>query len=315
MNRRELFRAATAAAVTHPFIARRSRAGGAATDEFDRFGGWTGRKFEATGFFRAEKDERWWLVTPEGNAFLSFGVNHLHPDLFYQEYNKDAWKALLDVGELPGPRFRTALKAWFLRTCREYGFNSVGVHNSLAVVNAPRPSMPYLQPIRFVDIPHWKTDIPADNFLDVYAGEFPRRCDPLASENPELAAIFTGGILWRDHAAQAKHGQRFAEASTDQQTDLLDLLVAAERGETGADTTWETQEYRRFSVFGVRFPTDARRGIRFFGWARRLIVDAYYTSPVGLKDLGFLGNASHTEYKVPQEAVDYALRRSPFTEA
>ncbi len=182
MNRRELFRAATAAAVTHPFIARRSRAGGAATDEFDRFGGWTGRKFEATGFFRAEKDERWWLVTPEGNAFLSFGVNHLHPDLFYQEYNKDAWKALLDVGELPGPRFRTALKAWFLRTCREYGFNSVGVHNSLAVVNAPRPSMPYLQPIRFVDIPHWKTDIPDDNFLDVFAGEFARRCDRLASE-------------------------------------------------------------------------------------------------------------------------------------
>ncbi len=146
-------------------------------------------------------------------------------------------------------------------------------------------------------------------------GGAPEFIDLLASENPELAAIFTGGILWLDHAAQAKHGQRFAEASTDQQTDLLDLLVAAERGETGADTTWETQEYRRFSVFGVRFPTDARRGIRFFGWARRLIVDAYYTSPVGLKDLGFLGNASHTEYKVPQEAVDYALRRSPFTEA
>ena len=40
--------------------------------ELDRFGGWTGKRFKATGFFRLEKDERWWLVTPEGNAFLSF---------------------------------------------------------------------------------------------------------------------------------------------------------------------------------------------------------------------------------------------------
>ena len=44
--------------------------------ELDRFGGWTGKRFKATGFFRLEKDERWWLVTPEGNAFLSFGINH-----------------------------------------------------------------------------------------------------------------------------------------------------------------------------------------------------------------------------------------------
>ena len=61
----------------------------------DRFGGWTGKKFKATGFFRVEKDERWWLVTPEGNAFLSFGINHLYPDLFQQEYNREAWRKRL----------------------------------------------------------------------------------------------------------------------------------------------------------------------------------------------------------------------------
>ena len=182
INRRDLLRAATVAVVTQPFNDRGAGAAGDATDGFDRFGGWTGRKFEATGYFRVERDERWWLVTPEGNAFLSFGINHLYPDLFAQEYNKEAWKARLGIGELNGPRFRPALREWFLRTCREYGFNSVGVHNSLPVVNAPQPSMPYLQPIRFVDIPHWKTDIPDDNFLDVFDGEFAHRCDRLASE-------------------------------------------------------------------------------------------------------------------------------------
>lgn len=58
MNRRDLLRAATAAAVTRLFHDRGSGADGAATDEFDRFGGWTGRKFEATGFFRVEKAAR-----------------------------------------------------------------------------------------------------------------------------------------------------------------------------------------------------------------------------------------------------------------
>ena len=68
--------------------------------ELDRFGGWTGKKFKATGFFRVEKDERWWLVTPEGSAFLSFGINHLHPDLWKQDYNRQAWKKRLGLDDL-----------------------------------------------------------------------------------------------------------------------------------------------------------------------------------------------------------------------
>ena len=43
---------------------------------------------------------------------------------------------------------------------KKWGFNTVGVHNSLAIVNKPRPVMPYMLPIHFVDIPHWKPEIP-----------------------------------------------------------------------------------------------------------------------------------------------------------
>ncbi|MBI2425805.1 MAG: beta-galactosidase [Candidatus Hydrogenedentes bacterium] len=43
----------------------------------DAFGGWTaGPKLEATGWFRTEKHGgKWWLVTPEGRLFFSFGVD------------------------------------------------------------------------------------------------------------------------------------------------------------------------------------------------------------------------------------------------
>ncbi|MDG2254844.1 MAG: hypothetical protein P8L49_07770 [Opitutaceae bacterium] len=160
-----------------------SRLRGVGPGELDRFGGWKDRKFEATGFFRVEKDSRWWLVTPDGHAFLSFGINHLYPDLFRQPYNRDAWQKRLAVDDLNNnSKFSPALRAWFLQTCRDYGFNTVGVHNSLTIVNRPKPTVPYMQPIKIVDIPHWRTAVPDENFLDVFAPEFVARCDRMANE-------------------------------------------------------------------------------------------------------------------------------------
>ena len=42
----------------------------------DRYGGWRGAAFEASGRFRVERDADgwWWLVTPDGHGFFSHGV-------------------------------------------------------------------------------------------------------------------------------------------------------------------------------------------------------------------------------------------------
>ena len=49
----------------------------------DKFGGWSkGPAFKASGFFRTEKrDDRWYLVTPEGHPFYSLGVNTVSPQV------------------------------------------------------------------------------------------------------------------------------------------------------------------------------------------------------------------------------------------
>jgi len=182
MKRRELLQGLLAATLGGGTIGRVCARAAGDTNEFDRFGGWTGKRFKATGFFRVEKDRRWWLVTPEGNAFLSFGINHLYPDLWKQDYNREAWKKRLDLKDLNSREFASALRTWFLQTCREYGFNTVGVHTSLPIVNRPRPSMPYMLPIHFVDVPHWKQDVPDGNFRDVFSGAFTQHCDRLAKE-------------------------------------------------------------------------------------------------------------------------------------
>ncbi|MBL8293408.1 MAG: hypothetical protein JNN08_16290, partial [Bryobacterales bacterium] len=46
-------------------------------------------------------------------------------------------------------------------------------------------------------------------------------------------------------------------------------------------------------------------------WVRKMTVDAFYTSPLGIKDLGFKGNRAWSKYTVPQESIDYVMKRSP----
>jgi hypothetical protein len=182
MKRRQFIQLAAASALGTGLSGPNHGLGAVPVNQRDRFGGWTAKKFEATGFFRVEKKDRWWLVTPEGNAFLSFGINHLESGLFQQDYNREAWLKRLGVESTNWQEFQPALRRWFLQTCEQYGFNTAGVHTSLQVTNRPKPAIAYMQPIRFVDIPHWKPEIPDENFLDVFDPEFARHCDKMAKE-------------------------------------------------------------------------------------------------------------------------------------
>ena len=112
--------------------------------------------------------------------------------------------------------------------------------------------------------------------------------DLLASQNPDLAAIYTGGIFWLDAEMQRRYGANFVTAKPADQIALLDLIA-----------------YRKNES------PELGPGIRFFDWARKMIVDAFYTSPVGIKDLGYLGNTAVSKFEIPPEALDYALKRSP----
>ena len=112
--------------------------------------------------------------------------------------------------------------------------------------------------------------------------------DLLASQNAQLLAIYTGGLAWLDRSSQRLYAKHFVGANPQQQTALLDLIA-----------------YRK-NESPMLGP-----GIRFFEWARRMVVDAYYTSPAGIKAIGYVGNAAIAKFEVPQEAIDYALKRSP----
>ena len=50
-------------------------------------------------------------------------------------------------------------------------------------------------------------------------------------------------------------------------------------------------------------------GAIFFDWARRMTMDAFYTSKVGIQDLGYVGNKAMSSYEVPSAALEQALHR------
>ena len=112
--------------------------------------------------------------------------------------------------------------------------------------------------------------------------------DFMCAAAEEMRDIYSGGILWLDTAMQKRHGKDFVSSTPEQQTAMLDQIA-----------------YRKNAS------PESNPGIHFFTWCRRMVADAYYTSPIGIKDLGYMGNAALSHFSVPQEAVDYVMKRSP----
>lgn len=111
--------------------------------------------------------------------------------------------------------------------------------------------------------------------------------DMLASENSQLKDIYTKGLAWIDAEMKRRASSAFVSATPEQQTGLLDLIA-----------------YRRNST------PELDPGIEFFTWVRRMTVDAFYTSEIGIADIDYRGNRPQAAYVEPTEAIAYALKRS-----
>jgi gluconate 2-dehydrogenase gamma chain len=97
----------------------------------------------------------------------------------------------------------------------------------------------------------------------------PELIDLLTSENADYQLQFGGGILWLDSTCNGRFGKAYLECAPEQQKQILDLI-----------------SYRRNAL------TDASlsQGVEFFRFLRNLTTDAYVTSEIGIKDLGYVGN-------------------------
>lgn len=159
--------------------------------------------------------------------------------------------------------------------------------------------------------------IPADDTSGSAAeAGAPEFIDVLCSQNDDLAHIYRGGLAWLDARMRQHHNATFAEATEMQQAQMLDVLFEAARSTDPGHLYGDTTQYPDFQHYAARDRSEESRGVAFFRWTVGLTMDAFYTSPTGFKDLGYLGNIGmQGEYKVPKEAIEDVLRRSPLGNA
>jgi gluconate 2-dehydrogenase gamma chain len=130
--------------------------------------------------------------------------------------------------------------------------------------------------------------IPVDNGKPgaVEAG-VPAWIDTMLGVSDVLKTRYSTGLAWMDVTMKSRNGSDFVGAASEQQTALLDL-IAFKRNAT----------------------PDLAPGIEFFTLVRRMTVDGFYTSPMGMRDI-YQGNQGQPAFAVPDEAMAYVIGRSP----
>ena len=92
-----------------------------ADSERDRFGGTRAGAAKGTGFFRVEQiDGRWWFITPEGNGFISMGMNHFDLAALKHKDNIHIFR-----NRYGGSNDRYIVEG-VAKPLREWGFNTIG---------------------------------------------------------------------------------------------------------------------------------------------------------------------------------------------
>ena len=127
----------------------------------------------------------------------------------------------------------------------------------------------------------WDIILPADEeFGSASDAEVPAFIEFISKDIPKHQLPLRGGLMWLDNRCNEKFGKEFKLSSADQQFQLCDEIAFPE----------------------VEDP-ELQPGIRFFTLVRNLTLTGYYTSEMGIKDLGYKGNIPNVWDGVPDEVL------------
>ena len=121
-----------------------------------------------------------------------------------------------------------------------------------------------------------ETIIPADADCSgaVEAGA-PEFIDLLTSENPEYQLKLGGGLMWLDSTCADRYGNAYLDCTPQQQKEILDLIA-----------------YRK----NAASDPGLAQAVVFFSFLRDLTADGFFTSEIGIKYLGYIGNTFVNEF-------------------
>ncbi|WP_420321971.1 gluconate 2-dehydrogenase subunit 3 family protein [Flagellimonas sp.] len=112
--------------------------------------------------------------------------------------------------------------------------------------------------------------------------EVPDFIEFMVKDIPELQTPLRGGLMWLDHKCNTENNVVFKSATREQQKAILDTIAFP-------DSEIPEQEQ----------PLE----IQFFSTMRNLTVSGYYTTKMGIEELGYKGNMPNVWNGVPDEVL------------
>lgn len=103
----------------------------------------------------------------------------------------------------------------------------------------------------------------------------------IVKDMPHHQVPMRGGLKWLDIQCTKRFGKSFAECTPSQQIEMVDEIAFPEQAKP-----------------------EMQQGVAFFNHMRDLTATGFFTSEIGIKDLGYAGNHPNQWDGVPQDVLD-----------
>jgi gluconate 2-dehydrogenase gamma chain len=110
----------------------------------------------------------------------------------------------------------------------------------------------------------------------------------IVKDKPDFQVPMRGGLRWLDMQSAKRFGKAFKDCSSQQQIQIVDQIAYPKKAKP-----------------------EMKQGVSFFNLMRNLTATGFYTSQIGIKDMGYMGNTGNQWNGVPDDVLkQYGLSYS-----
>jgi hypothetical protein len=110
----------------------------------------------------------------------------------------------------------------------------------------------------------------------------PEFIDFTMTDRPQMQTQMRGGLRWLDGACRKRFSKNFVDLAASDRTSVLDEIA-----------------------YPKKASPDVSQGAAFFTAFRNLVATGFFTSKIGIADLGYMGNVPTVWNGCPQECLDH----------
>ena len=122
----------------------------------------------------------------------------------------------------------------------------------------------------------------------------PEFIDFIVRDMPQHQLPLRGGLRWVDMQSLKRFDKAFKDASPEQQLELVDDIAYPEI---------EDKDENGKTVKKGNVKPGMEPGVAFFSLLRNLVASGFYTSKIGVEDIGYIGNQPTQWNGVPDEVL------------